>query len=578
MAYTAGDYSKIGDTYYFNGNNFYDTTGGTLPTRPLAPRFLNLGMTSVIDFGAVPDGVELQGATISSGSTTLTCSAADFSSADVGKAVCVQGAGSGGINLSTAISAYISSTSVTLTTSASTTVSSAVIVYGTDNTAAFNAAITAMSTAPGFLTRVPNGYYVVAGAYPGTNPSGGSPANAVFNFPVNAASNPTYAIGFVGDIEVGMPGPSVAISGDDLDTTLFGSVVTAIATPSGSKPSIFGANSWVGSPYTNPHHTSNIMAIFKRLTVRQIPYPTGGVQAIGIDMSGAGGAEFEQVRVDTTDLMPLVIQPTNTSVAGIKLPSNNNNFARAHAIKCTVQGYFYGFWFAEHSVADDCAAQWCNTAYIFGLSNHGIQIGRLLAQDNIYTLGPDPGASETGTISQFTIAQLDIEDAANGFWYTPINHVQDPNNYLIGQLAYVRIIANVGRTAGLIINGGQLVSVQYTSAASTLPVSTQTGAYTLSDIDHLVVCNATTAAFTITLPSAVGCRGRAFYVKKSDSSNNAITVATTSDQTIDGSSSASVASQYAIVGAVSDGANWQVIGISSSASFLPISGGTLTGP
>ena len=87
-------------------------------------------------------------------------------------------------------------------------------------------------------------------------------------------------------------------------------------------------------------------------------------------------------------------------------------------------------------------------------------------------------------------------------------------------------------------------------------VTTKTAAYTISDTDSIVIADATTAAYALTLPSAVGIAGRQYLIKKRDNSANAVTVATTSSQTIDGASSFVLGSQWVFVTVISDGANW----------------------
>lgn len=75
----------------------------------------------------------------------------------------------------------------------------------------------------------------------------------------------------------------------------------------------------------------------------------------------------------------------------------------------------------------------------------------------------------------------------------------------------------------------------------------------------LVKCNALSAAFTVTLPTAVGVTGKTFHIKKTDTSAFAVTIATTSSQTIDGVATVAVYSQYDSITVYSDGANWMII-------------------
>jgi hypothetical protein len=102
-------------------------------------------------------------------------------------------------------------------------------------------------------------------------------------------------------------------------------------------------------------------------------------------------------------------------------------------------------------------------------------------------------------------------------------------------------------------------TVFYTTEAEYV-VQSKTTTYTAALSDDLILGNATGGAFSVTLPTAVGCSGKRYTVKKTDSSGNAVTVATTSSQTIDGVTTKALGTQYQSVAVVSDGANWQVVG------------------
>lgn len=54
--------------------------------------------------------------------------------------------------------------------------------------------------------------------------------------------------------------------------------------------------------------------------------------------------------------------------------------------------------------------------------------------------------------------------------------------------------------------------------------------------------------------------GKIYVIKKTDASGNAVTVGTTSSQTIDGSTTYSLATQYKYVVVQSNGSNWFIIG------------------
>lgn len=92
-----------------------------------------------------------------------------------------------------------------------------------------------------------------------------------------------------------------------------------------------------------------------------------------------------------------------------------------------------------------------------------------------------------------------------------------------------------------------------------LQLVSKTGTYAILRTDNIILCDATSAAFTATLPTAVNFTGQTYTIKKTDSSVNAVTVGTTSSQTIDGSTTAVISTQYASITVVSDGANWSII-------------------
>jgi hypothetical protein len=108
-----------------------------------------------------------------------------------------------------------------------------------------------------------------------------------------------------------------------------------------------------------------------------------------------------------------------------------------------------------------------------------------------------------------------------------------------------------------ITSSGALNSDAVASASRT--ISVQTGAYSpSSSISEIVLANATSNAITVTLPSAVN-NNNIYIVKKTDSSSNTVTLATSSLQTIDGSLTAIMKVQYASIMVASDGSNWNLV-------------------
>lgn len=82
--------------------------------------------------------------------------------------------------------------------------------------------------------------------------------------------------------------------------------------------------------------------------------------------------------------------------------------------------------------------------------------------------------------------------------------------------------------------------------------------YALAMTDEEVLGTSGAGGITITLPTAVDCKGKIYTIKKVDGGAGALTVATTSAQTIDGATTAVINNQYESIDVVSDNANWNI--------------------
>jgi len=87
-------------------------------------------------------------------------------------------------------------------------------------------------------------------------------------------------------------------------------------------------------------------------------------------------------------------------------------------------------------------------------------------------------------------------------------------------------------------------------------VASVTTTYTATDLDSLILCDATAGAFTVTLPAVAGVSGKKLTIKKTDASGNAVTVDGNGAETIDGAATKSLASQYKYISVISNGAGW----------------------
>ena len=114
----------------------------------------------------------------------------------------------------------------------------------------------------------------------------------------------------------------------------------------------------------------------------------------------------------------------------------------------------------------------------------------------------------------------------------------------------------IGTTGSMLTNGGAIKAA----------ISTKTAAYTATATDYTILANATTAAFSVTLPASVA--GQIYIIKKIDSSVNAVTVATTTSQTIDGVTTRVLPNQYDSLTVIGDGTNWYQINATSRSVFV----------
>lgn len=121
-------------------------------------------------------------------------------------------------------------------------------------------------------------------------------------------------------------------------------------------------------------------------------------------------------------------------------------------------------------------------------------------------------------------------------------------------------LVNVGAgTSGQVLksNGASAPSWAAATAAPAFNITSQTSTYSAAINDYVL---ASGAAFTVTLPTAVGNSGTLIGIKKTDSTAaNIITIATTSSQTIDDVSTVTLRSQYDELVVVSNGTNWNVL-------------------
>ena len=153
-------------------------------------------------------------------------------------------------------------------------------------------------------------------------------------------------------------------------------------------------------------------------------------------------------------------------------------------------------------------------------------------------------------VPAFTYANATARNAATGFTSADLYKaaIQTDNNSLWMLTSTTPTWAELTNTTG---GGG--------ASNQVVAVVTKTGAYTITSSDQVVLVDASAGAVTITLPLASGVNKYIFTVKKIDSSVNAVTIARTSSDTIDGATSQTIGDQYQSLTFVSNGSVWYIV-------------------
>ncbi|MBL7813863.1 MAG: hypothetical protein JNL70_02570 [Saprospiraceae bacterium] len=136
------------------------------------------------------------------------------------------------------------------------------------------------------------------------------------------------------------------------------------------------------------------------------------------------------------------------------------------------------------------------------------------------------------------------------------------NIQLGGTLVQATTVAQGGNTmaftGGTVGVGTTAPTATFHVAGSTaMPISTKTGAYTVTIDDHTIIGDCTSGGFTLTLPAASSCAGRTYIIIKGDASNNVLTFS--SPINLSTTQSMSSVNYNVRLHIQSDGTNWWLI-------------------
>lgn len=148
------------------------------------------------------------------------------------------------------------------------------------------------------------------------------------------------------------------------------------------------------------------------------------------------------------------------------------------------------------------------------------------------------------------------EAAANGTNYTKLRAADD----MAADVTYKLPDADGSSGEVLKTDGSGNLSWGADAGSGANTVTTKTTTYTITTNDYLVLADASSAAFTLTLPTAVGNTGIIFVIKKIDSDfTEVVTIDGDGSETIDGSTTTTLNTLGETLTIISDGTNWDIL-------------------
>ena len=421
-------------------------------------------------YGAKGDGKIIGDATISGGSlSTLTSASASFTSADTGKYIMVNGAGTGGNNhppLVTTIT-YVNSTTVTLASASSGAVTNASAIYGTDDTSAVNSAVSAASTwaqANSYYAQVilAARFYILATGPTQTGNGSSTPTfNAQIPLPYPAAS------GVSQKIIIELAGTSPADDNMYWDSAvpgIQGSCLVSMLTGPGSADPTYGRQSVVGGPSVPAGFTGGYANTKCHVDGVTVVIPFGG-NTIAWDFrnlaaAGAGtlGAKaFASPAGNYSNLSQSNVTGGSGTIGaatstGLWPPLTNNN-NDCTFVSVAVEGFTQGLQLTEHNVLLRLSTIYCTACVQCSNSSgttHANYIGYWTAEQT-YSVLQNLGGTCTIFVSCLDAEMSDVAQYL----------IQDSSNGLVG---VVNVNAQGGVAAGKILNA---IYLKYTVTSTT---------------------------------------------------------------------------------------------------------------
>lgn len=489
-------------------------------------------------YGAVGDARVVADGAMATGSTTLTSATLALTEDDEGKSVLVKNAGPVGVtSLIATIQTVNSPTSATLSAANASggSVTGAVVIVGSDDTAAVQAAVNAAEAyldagntrAQIYIPRL----HVIAGPL-NTSRSG----NGQIVFGPRPVTGGKKILEFVGSSDGAaavrhwlQTFPQLAGSGL-ISFGVYSSTAAQISSinAAGNPGVLSGPNE--GAGYGVGANFSNMMVVLKNLCILTT-HSAYGLTYGPANLWGCANTYAENVGYGTlgtvaspsTDYTTPGVFGTGLSVGLMPSAPGNNDHVILRNISCG-GGYTYALFMTEHTVCDRLMVLY-SWAALCPVGSYAGSVGSVHAMDvlsasieacvnQVYIIGV--GSNGSGP----TIA-ANVSTEASAF--TVAGNSTNALNSARGLIRLTGLFNETG-VSTTAPTGIKIVNAQVPRA-----VNRKTTAFACSPIDRVLICDTTTAGFTGTLPSAVVCPVE--YVFKNVGTNN-LTVATVSSQLI----------------------------------------------
>lgn len=518
----------------------------------VAARLTNgaLNLIGLKDYGAKGNGITVSDATTTNGSATVTSPTAAWTSADVGKLAVLRGAGTAGTPLVTTISTVVAAGQITLAITAGTSITgTASILYGSDDTVAVNAWITAFNVAGGGIAfasgTVGNNFLINPDAIAITQWTakgevwGIAPRVTIFNSISRTADCFSKATDhlYFRNLEIRCaPGTPTAGAGMRFASGQLGGLSNVRISSFWNTFECDSAYNWTIHDDCYFVDWKNFAAYVKDIASNDRGDQTiggvfvtsvGGTGSAGIRYESGGGLKFGKLKITNGDygLDLAVVDGASTSIALLAAVSfetqvvNNVRIGRAGTTGVFNDIHFSSFEFL-------IAAGKTNVQIGPGVSNMSFASG-VMTGSGAGSIGIDAQSGSNIAIGGgVTFANME----------TPIKD-------------------NVAATRFKIDHDG----IIYSNVTNDPLLVIKTANYTIDRTNRTILADATSGNFTVTLPTAANARGQQYIIKRISTNANNVTIATTSSQTIDASTTYVITNPRETVTVVSDGTNWQLI-------------------